>query len=669
MRMADIPFVPRKSAVRQVKFGGYVHLSSAGEGDIYDMKNIGGDEYPVLTPRRRRLAYQCVPTGADDFIFGTGGELYYIAEGKFYANGAEIGATASKRMCLLGNEYVIVSEPGLAVYRISDGTFSTTSSGERQAEIAAVSTTTPGSTTVTDHIKFSWTGDDPDDTSGPHTLIITYDATGATDAVNFYDTVADYFSQSGTYAFAGPYITVNNFKEYVNGITHDSGQKTITLTVTHYTVMEYSGQSSVTVHLDRAYPFQPTSVTISESSSTSTGSATTTWKVRVQVSGTTVTVTSGDAANDDAVNAFGATAATMTGKIVKIGAEEQTLSSASTTTVNSRKEVTMTVGSAFTVSGDVGIVSIYDPSPNIEFPETLENVFSSNNRLWGTHGNTIYASKLGSPYEWYTYDGISTDSYSVDVGSVGEFTAGFEYAGHPRFFKEHSVITVYGGTPDEFSLSETTLLGVSAGSRRSLCVVGGYVYYLSEQGVCRWGGGAAAVVISDNFGAYLSGGVAGSDGRRYYISLDSDGERGMYVYDTATGLWHKEDAFAATDMRLYGRNLYALGADGCYIISGDVGSSTETFSSAVEFADFYDGTTDEKTVSKIQMRVEIDDGAVMFIKIKYDGGEWEHAGIINATKKRVWDIPIIPRRCDHFRIKIECDGYFRLYSLTRHVMT
>lgn len=665
--MADIPFVPGKSAVRQIKFGGYVHLSSAGEGDIYDMKNIGGDEYPVLTPRRRRLAYQSVPTGADDFIFGTGGELYYISGGKFYAEGAEIGTTAATRLCLLGNDYVIVSEPGLAVYRISDGTFSTTSSGERRAEIAAESTTTPGTVTVTDHIKFSWTGDDPDDTSGPHTLIITYDATGATDAVNFYDTVADYFSQSGTYAFAGPYITVNNFKEYVNGITHDSGQKTITLTVTHDTAMEYSGQSSVTVHLDRAYPFQPTSVTISESSSTSTGSATTTWKIRVQVSGTTVTVTSGDAAHDDAVNAFGATAETMTGKIVKIGVEEQTLSSASTTTVNSRKKVTMTVGSAFTVSGDVGIVSIYDPAPNIEFPETLENVFSSNNRLWGTNGNTIYASKLGNPYEWYTYDGISTDSYSVDVGSVGEFTAGFEFGGYPRFFKENSVITVYGTTPDEFSLSESTMLGVAEGSRRSLSVIGGYVYYLSEQGVCRWAGGASPAIISRNLGAYLSSGVGGTDGRKYYISLLADGERGMFVFDTQTELWYKEDAFAATDMRLYGRNLYALSEGGCFVISGDVAGSTEEVETFIEFADFYDSTTDEKTLSKLQLRVFISDGAVMYIKIKYDGGEWEQAGIINSGKKRVCDIPIIPRRCDHFRVRIECDGEFRIFSLAHSV--
>ena len=57
----------------------------------------------------------------------------------------------------------------------------------------------------------------------------------------------------------------------------------------------------------------------------------------------------------------------------------------------------------------------------------------------------------------------------------------------------------------------------------------------------------------------------------------------------------------------------------------------------------------------------------MYIKIKYDGGEWEQAGIINSGEKRVCDIPIIPRRCDHFRIRIECDGEFRIFSLAHSV--
>ena len=57
-----------------------------------------------------------------------------------------------------------------------------------------------------------------------------------------------------------------------------------------------------------------------------------------------------------------------------------------------------------------------------EIPD-LDFLCVNENRCWGCKGDTIYASKLGDPTNWNVFDGISTDSYAVDAGSEGEFTA------------------------------------------------------------------------------------------------------------------------------------------------------------------------------------------------------------------------------------------------------
>ena len=51
----------------------------------------------------------------------------------------------------------------------------------------------------------------------------------------------------------------------------------------------------------------------------------------------------------------------------------------------------------------------------------LDFICESENRLWGCSNETrtIYASALGDPTNFFSYQGLSTDSYAVAVGSEG----------------------------------------------------------------------------------------------------------------------------------------------------------------------------------------------------------------------------------------------------------
>ena len=46
-------------------------------------------------------------------------------------------------------------------------------------------------------------------------------------------------------------------------------------------------------------------------------------------------------------------------------------------------------------------------------------------------------------------------------------------------------------------------------------------------------------------------------------------------------------------------------------------------------------------------------------------GEWKDVSTLSATVKRSFYLPIIPRRSDHFQIKITGTGQWKLYSLVR----
>ena len=315
-------------------------------------------------------------------------------------------------------------------------------------------------------------------------------------------------------------------------------------------------------------------------------------------------------------------------------------------------------GQALTVSRDM---------PDLDF-------FCENeNRLWGCKGDTVYASKLGDPFNWNVFDGLSTDSYAVDVGSAGDFTACCSYLGYPVMFKEEHIYKVYGDKPSNYQVMGSASLGVEQGSHGSLAIAGETLYYLSRIGVVAYTGGIPQSV-SDAFGTVrYRNAVGGSDGVKYYISMeDMEGNFHLFAYDTRYRLWHKEDAMEAVGFG-WNTELYALDAAGPLWLNGNArtvpdGATPEAaVESMAEFADFVEGSPNKKGTGKLQMRVELDAGATLKVEMQFDSdGIWREVDQLSATEKRSFILPIIPRRCDHYQLRLTGSGSWRVYSLSRN---
>lgn len=304
----------------------------------------------------------------------------------------------------------------------------------------------------------------------------------------------------------------------------------------------------------------------------------------------------------------------------------------------------------------------------------LKCVIEHENRLWGCTEKTVCATKQGDVFNWNVKDRIAGDSYMVDTGSAGAFVGGVQYRGYATFFKESNIYKVYGTIPSNFQLMGSATLGLEETSGRSLAVAGETLFYLSNSGIMAYSGGIPQPV-GEVFGQErFRNAVGGSDGLKYYVSMQGgDGMWRLYVYDTQRGLWHIEDNMHVTHFAMWEGNLYFLNDKGEIWIGGNVqdppadSTPEDPVDWMAEFADFTEGDPNVKGIGKLQLRLELEAGATAQVWIQYDSdGKWLTVSTpMGEGVKRSHYLPITPRRCDHYRIRITGTGGCRIYSLVR----
>lgn len=315
----------------------------------------------------------------------------------------------------------------------------------------------------------------------------------------------------------------------------------------------------------------------------------------------------------------------------------------------------------------------------------LDYVCTCNNRVWGCkYGydsdtrkviNEIYSSKLGDFKNWYVYQGLSTDSYALTIGDMGQFTGCIAFQGYPTFFKENMIYKIYGSYPSQYQLVSNSALGVQAGSHRSLAVVGDYLFYKSVSDVCIYDGSTPVSVskpLSRNTMFYNA--VGGGCQNKYYILMENEGaKKFLYVYDTQLGIWECESVLPiigftqSVEGQLYcatQHNVWGLGLrdnsvytrESCleeewvdwYAITGELG---------YEYADY-------KYVSRLTLRAFVPFRSELLVQISYDDRPFEELGCIRgADNIGTQSLGFNPFRCDHFRIKLSGHGDCRIYSL------
>jgi hypothetical protein len=265
--------------------------------------------------------------------------------------------------------------------------------------------------------------------------------------------------------------------------------------------------------------------------------------------------------------------------------------------------------------------------------------------------------------------GSDADAWWTEVGSPGDWTGIVSYSGSVLAFKENLVHKVVGDLPGEFTVATYNIAGIQPGSHQSAVIVNEVLYYKGTGGVYAYSGYTPSF-ISENFGEQkFSAAVGGTDGTRYYLSMkDEDGAWQLYCFDTIRRVWLREDSLRAAAFSLHEGKLYCAAEELGKIL---------TFGEEVEpgipwqavSVPFYEGSFDRKQVTKLLIRAELPAGSVIRVAISYDSSPWQELYNTRAPRWRVAILPVRPKRCDSFRLRIEGEGDITLRGIAREVLT
>jgi hypothetical protein len=144
----------------------------------------------------------------------------------------------------------------------------------------------------------------------------------------------------------------------------------------------------------------------------------------------------------------------------------------------------------------------------------------------------------------------------------------------------------------------------------------------------------------------------------------------MFVYDTAKGLWHKEDDLHADCFCACRGELYCVEHNSKQILtmlgSGEV--DADDVSWMVQSGIIGTDMPDMKYISRLLVRMSLELGAKVRFFAQYNSmGEWEPLGMVSGNTLRTFQLPIRPRRCDHLRLRIEGIGDAKIYSITKTI--
>lgn len=320
------------------------------------------------------------------------------------------------------------------------------------------------------------------------------------------------------------------------------------------------------------------------------------------------------------------------------------------------KKITFTTDNIFKEGQENGKVTIKREIPDMDY------ICEFGNRLWGCKGNEIYASAFGDPFNFNKFNGTKAASYTITLGTDGDFTGMVSFMSHLIFFKEECIHKLYGDNPNNYEIVTTTCQGVENGACKTIKIVGETVYYKGIKGVYAYTGGMP-LLISNVLGSDSFKGIcAGTDLTKYYITAEKGDKSYIYVYNPQYNTWCVEDN--ELDIRGFvnvGGNLYAEGAFAIYIFGdGDPKWINWSFSMM-----FNETVLEKKGYGKLQIRYNNESpNGFICVGIQNDDEPMREIRLMNSNKKTIV-IPIPIRRSDKMILRFSGKGAFTLETLVR----
>lgn len=630
MRLPDLYETPQQ-AIPTTTFLGLNQNTVVADGEMNDMRNLSGRSYPMLDqrPARKFLKYADSATAPISGMVG-GDSLVFCRGTKVYMNGTEVTgltvSSASPKQLIRMGAYVLIFPD-----KVWFNTVDLTKKGSLERPFKSLSFVRPAKMAAIfdGDVEGGYSIENPHPVGDGDTL-----ENPTSGALQWY--TADNIQYTKIY-LGGAWRNVNNPRTKITLDTVDPSDDSIT-----------KMQAGETIILDN---IRGSSSFISAHSAQATLLATLTGSHLIK-------------------------------KVETIDVFE---------TVQGRTQTTIVIDKAFYGNASTSDV-LYDEVKM--FYPTPDYIMSTGNRLWmcrykdedGQVLNEIRASRLGSMFQWDIFEGLSTDGYAMTAGSDGPFSGCAVLKGQPIFFKENCIHRIAGSQPSNFQDVTTMCRGIQEGCWRSAVVVDERLYYKAVDDVMVYDG-SIPVSISEKINMrQFYGARAGAFENLYYLSMRNyAGGWNFFTYSTKTGLWHQQDTFRGRFFATAGRNLYSISdSTNRFILHGSI-QADDVFNAitadqtdpevtdeepqdwSATFGLFGVDYTNQKYLSRFNIRVQLDQGAWLKMEVQYDeDGIWIDEGTYWGRSMNTIMIPVVPRRCDRFQLRLSGgNGRCRIFSITR----
>ena len=208
-------------------------------------------------------------------------------------------------------------------------------------------------------------------------------------------------------------------------------------------------------------------------------------------------------------------------------------------------------------------------------------------------------------------------------------------------------------------------------------MIDGALFYKSKGGVSAYTGALPNEIgtpLNEQIGEYVAASAGACDGKYYLSVKDKDYIGTLFVYDTAKGLWHKEDNLFVDSFYTVPKHnaLYCKNGDTLYLTDADkrtigvIVTKEDAIEWYAETGVIGCSAIDKKYVSRMSLRLSVGIGTRVYVFAEYDSsGVWELMATITGTRLGTFTFPIKPKRCDHFRLRISGTDECKIYSISK----
>lgn len=300
------------------------------------------------------------------------------------------------------------------------------------------------------------------------------------------------------------------------------------------------------------------------------------------------------------------------------------------------------------------------------FKRTFTDISVHLGRIFGTvpSGNAIY-SNTADLISDYSGDAVNKSlAAALPCDTPGVFTGLCEYGNELIAFKEDN-ITIIGGY-EISSLYTHTIFGIGCIDKNSIAVTPNGVIFLAHTGFYIFTGNTPQCISSKLKTKYKSA-VAGFDGNIYYASaLRTDGVYELLTYDLRYGTWHVQDDMQVSGFFRFLEKFYFTSGNSIYLCDSDSEDAESNVEWSFTHAMTHDNTLDNKAVSEIWIRADVEPGASFKVFTKIDDDEWRCHSEFAESGLHVFRCPVRARTGNAYRWKLKGKGKTVIYEVEIH---